>query len=140
MSKFLMTFPKSEASALLEYDDAGFLLKYELTPGTFQPAQFEFMFARFPSKFSLLEKWIESKFPNVSISLVQEDLSFENFYNLYANKVSKKATAEKIWSKMPDTEKAKAIKYIQWYDQRLRMSGINKKYPESYLNAQEWNN
>jgi len=140
MSKYLIEFTRSAASALLEYNESGYLVKYELTPGSFEKAQFEYFAERFPSKEEHIQIWLNWKVANVKIRKVQEDLSFENFYNTYAHKVSKKSRAEAIWSKMPDTERAKAIKFIQVYDVRLRSSGVNKKYPETYLNTMEWNN
>lgn len=140
MPKYLIEFKKSAASALLEYNDQGYLIKYELEPGAFEKAQFEYFLSRFPRNIDFLNKWKTEGPAGTKVKLVEEDLSFEAFYDAYANKVSKKATAEKIWNKMPDSERVKAIKYIQVYDQRLRQTSINKKYPETYLNHQEWNN
>jgi hypothetical protein len=76
----------------------------------------------------------------VEILQLKEDLSFEAFYNKYNHKVSKKSRAEKIWETMNETERAKAIAYIAKYERYLLDSGVNKKYPETYLNAQLWNN
>lgn len=140
MPKYLIEFKKSAASALLEYNEDGYLVKYELEPGAFGKVQFEYFLKHFPKNINFLNAWKTEGPGGTKVKLVEEELTFEAFYDAYANKVSKKATAEKIWNKMPNPERAKAIKYIQVYDQRLRQTSINKKYPETYLNAQEWNN
>jgi len=140
MPKYLITFTKQDANALLEYNDEGFLMKYELTPGTFDKLQFAWFFSRFPRTLELLEKWKFWNVPNVTIKKVEEDLSFDRFYDLYAYKVSGRKDSEKIWNKMSDTERAKAIAHIPKYDMLLFKTGQNKKYPERYLNTAQWNN
>lgn len=140
MPKYIITFTKQDANALLEYNDEGYLLKYELTPGTFDKLQFAWFFSRFPRTLELLEKWKVWNVPNVTIKKVEEDLSFERFYNLYNHKVSKRVRAENIWNAMTNANKALAIAYIPKYEAYLRQSSVNKKYPETYLNSEVWNN
>lgn len=140
MSKYLMKFPNSKANAVLEYNDEGHLLKYELEPGTFEPAQFEFLTRFFPKTEGLINQWITAKYANVVIQQVDEDLSFERFYNTYDYKISKRSTAEKSWNKLSDANKLLALKFIPKYEAQLRKTGVGKKYPETYLNQMIWNN
>jgi hypothetical protein len=140
MSKYLIKFPKSSASAVAEYNDEGHLLSYTLEPGTFEKTQFEFLTRNFPKSEALMNKWILAKFANVVIQQVDEDLSFERFYNTYDYKISKRSTAEKSWNKLSDTNKLLALKFIPKYEAQLRKTGIGKKYPETYLNQEIWNN
>lgn len=140
MSKYLITFEKQNATALCEYNELGYLVRYELTPGAFEDKQFEYLAQKFPRKLVHIEQWKQAKLPNVTIRIAEEDLSFERFYDLYAHKVSKRSRAENIWKAMPNTERAKALAYIAKYERYLLDSGVNKKYPETYLNAQLWNN
>ena len=134
-----MKFKRQEATALVEYNEQGFLIKYELTPGQFKDEHFKFLVKYFPTHLSKVKGWMKN-FKNVEIRELEEDLSFDAFYDKYAYKISKRSVAEKIWKKMPDIEKAKAIKFIDVYDTNIRKSGINKKYPETYLNSEMWNN
>jgi hypothetical protein len=140
MPKYLITFTNQAAEALLEYNEDGYLMKYELTPGSFDKLQFAWFFSRFPRTLDLLEKWKEWKVANVVIKKVEEDLSFERFYDLYAYKVSKRSRAENIWKAMPNTERSKAIAHIPKYEKLLRETKQNKQYPETFLNAAAWNN
>lgn len=138
--KYLLEFTNYQAKALVEYNADGFLIKFELDPGTFEEKQFVFMTDKFPKTIKHMQALISWKLPNVRISELKQDLSFEAFYNAYAYKVSKRSTAENAWKKLPDPEKAKAIAYIPVYDRFLGEKKINKKYPETYLNSEMWNN
>jgi|SRR5690606_13407938 len=67
------------------------------------------------------------------------DLSFAAFYDLYGNKVGKKR-AESRWNKMKKEDKVKALLYIEKYKNLLKLrAGQQQMYPESYLNAEPWN-
>lgn len=140
MPKFIMTFTNQAANALLEYNEAGYLIKYELTPGAFEQEQFDWLFARFPRSLAHLQKWIDWKLPNVEIKKSEEDLSFKRFYDLYNHKVSKRERAEKSWEALSDADKALAIAYLPKYNNYLLESRVNKKFPETYLNSKMWNN
>lgn len=140
MPKILIEFPSQEASGLFDYNNEGYLLNYTLTPGRFEQVHFDFLFKRFPKNLVMMKAWMEEKFPNVTFKIIEEDLSFDAFYNKYAHKVSKRSVAEKVWKNMPDTERAKAIAFIPIYQQHLLKTNVNKKYPETYLNSEMWNN
>jgi hypothetical protein len=140
MPKYLITFIKQEANTLLEYNDDGYLIKYELTPGTFEKLQFAFLSSKFPKNLVNIQHWIDAKLPNVVIKVVDEDLSFERFYNLYDHKISKRSRAESAWNALSKVDKALAIAYLPKYETHLRKTGVNKKYPETYLNSEVWNN
>jgi hypothetical protein len=140
MPKYIITFTKQEANALFEYNDEGFLMKYELTPGTFDKLQFAWLFSRFPRTLELLEKWKVWNVPNVTIKKVEEDLSFQRFYDLYDHKISKRSRAETAWNALSRANKALAIAYLPKYEAHLRKTSQNKKYPETYLNSEAWNN
>lgn len=138
--KYLVKFTRFNASALFEYNAHGFLVLYELVPGEFQDPQYGYLKKAFPKTLEQMQNMISAKLPNVRITEVQPDLSFDAFYNLYNYKVGKRSRAMNNWERMSDTEKAKAIAYIPVYMRRISETGYNKKYPEFYLSAEEWNN
>lgn len=140
MSKYLISFPRQKASAVVEYNEKGFLINYTLEPGSFGTEHHMFFSTIFPKTFEKLQSMQEKKIQNVVITTVEDDLSFERFYELYDYKFGKKAKAKLIWDKMPDQERIKAINYIQRYKQFLMTTGTASKYPETYLNQQIWNN
>jgi len=72
---------------------------------------------------------------------VTPDLSFPKFWDTYANKMGKKARAERLWKQLSLADKAKAMAYIKVYDNYLwQNKGIAKAYPETYLNQKRWEN
>jgi hypothetical protein len=80
------------------------------------------------------------KTSNVSITEVKEDISFERFWNKYDDKLnSSKKRAEQKWNKMIVAEQIKAYNYILRYFANIPQ-GTRKKYAETYLNAELWNN
>lgn len=137
--KYLITFLKFEASAVCEYNEAGYLVDFHLTPGTFTADQYAFFFKYFPKNHKNIAQW-KKGVKNVSIREIAPDLSFEAFYSQYDNKFGKKTRSMAIWKQMNDVEKAKAIAFIPKYKTHLITSGIQQKYAETYLNQQPWNN
>ena len=78
---------------------------------------------------------------NVKVSKVEEDLSFDNFWKVYNYKVGNKKRAERLWQRLTDDQKAKAITHLKSYESFLIMNpGLAKLYPETYLNQERWNN
>jgi len=140
MFKYLMKFAKSGASAVFEYDQSGNLIKYELDPQNFDQDMFEYFTQRFPKTLGIMQLWIDEKIKNVQIQKLEEDLSFDTFWLKYNMKLGKKQLAKKLWEDLPSTEKAKALKYVQLYDQELIKTGINKKFAETYIRQAIWNN
>jgi len=140
MKQYILTFKNQNATVILTYNETGWLQKFEIEPGTFAKEHYDFLFSHFPAHTDILQQWIKSKFKNVRISSLERDLSFKTFYDAYNYKVSKRKTAERIWEKMNDVERAKAIDYIKSYEIHLIKTSINKKCPETYLNSEMWNN
>lgn len=139
-NKYIINFKNTNSSAIVEYNDLGYLISFELDPGQFQAKHYEFLFKYFPKKQDQLIGWRKAKFKNVHIKEIEPDLSFKAFYDKYNHKVSKRKVAEKIWQGMEGMEKAKAIAFIAQYENYLKLSGINKQYPETYLRSDMWNN
>ena len=137
--RYLIRFKNHNATAMVEYNEDGFLVKYELEAGDLKEDHLLFISKIFPYNLNRLEKGLKT-IPNIDVREIEEDLSFDAFYDKYAHKVSKRSVSEKIWNKMPDIERAKAIKFIDIYDTNIRKTGVNKRYPETYLNSEIWNN
>ncbi|MDB9473478.1 MULTISPECIES: hypothetical protein [Nostocales] len=81
------------------------------------------------------------KYKGISLRKIKEDLSFERFYNCFANKVGNKKRAIKLWDAMTDGEKSECIASIPRYDRwLLQRQNIEKAYPETYLYQRRWEN
>lgn len=81
--------------------------------------------------------WVKLK--NFTVVELQQDISFEMFWNKYDDKLrSSKKKSLKAWNKFPEAEQVKAYYFIQTYNRHR--GNAEKKYCETYLNAELWNN
>lgn len=80
------------------------------------------------------------KSPMATITEVKQEVTFEMFWERYDDKLnsSKKRTLQK-WSKMTPSDQARAYWFIGKYLGSLPQ-GTRKKFAETYLNAELWNN
>ncbi|MCO5253609.1 MAG: hypothetical protein M9892_04490 [Bacteroidetes bacterium] len=74
----------------------------------------------------------------LKVQIQNADLSFDNFWQLYAYKVGAKKKSEELWKKLSEDDRADAIKGIRKYDNYLRRTGIAKVYPERYIKYRRW--
>ena len=75
------------------------------------------------------------------VTLIEEDLSFDVFWNAYDYKIGKKPRAESLWNSLTDPEKTSCLigvkKYNYWFSTK---TGMNKLYPETFLSQRRWEN
>jgi len=68
------------------------------------------------------------------------NLSFDQFWTVYAYKVGNMKRCKKLWGLLPDEEKIMALGFIR----RLRANYLRKNlqfpYPETYLAQRRWEN
>jgi hypothetical protein len=138
--KYLMQFTKHKASCVLEYNEEGSLVQCDFQPGTFDEQEYKLFFNNFPTKESKIAVWKKQNFKTLKIEKFKEDINFDSFYDKYNHKLSKRSRSENIWKVMDNNEKAKAIAFISTYEKYLAQTGVAKKNPETYLNAEMWNN
>ena len=136
MKQYLLKQKGAIVSVVFKFDLNGILMAVEFNEDI-PEAQHHWMLKNLPKTKKQLDKLVKvvKKF---SISEISPDLSFENFYNLYDNKVKKKM-AESAWKRMSKIDKQKALAYIPTYNSRLNASGHAKAHPSSYLNQQYFN-
>ena len=73
-------------------------------------------------------------------TVLHKEISFDDFWNKYDDKTnSSKKRTEAKWNKMPVAERARAYGYIEYYFINIPR-GTRKKYAETYLNDELWNN
>ncbi|MFD1816405.1 hypothetical protein SAMN04515674_12176, partial [Pseudarcicella hirudinis] len=78
---------------------------------------------------------------NRRIIEIEENLTFEQFWERYAHKqLSNKKRTQVKWNKMTEAERLKAFLFIPKYEHLVMKQGIQKKHAETYLNAELWNN
>ena len=81
-----------------------------------------------------------TKSKNAVFTEIVQNVTFDMFWERYDDKFnsSKKKTWAK-WNKMPMAEQMKAYRFINRYFASIP-AGTRKKYAETYLNAELWNN
>lgn len=126
------------------YDMGGNLLGFDILEGRLSVRQLKWLFSggNFPATEIVMKTgWIPKLRKNFEISVGEPDLSFDAFWNAYANKVGKKKMAENSWKKLGKAIRIKALLGIRKYDNHLRLNpGIAKAHPSTYLNQEYWEN
>jgi hypothetical protein len=83
---------------------------------------------------------LTNKAKSLRVQELHEKIDFVAFWNKYDDKInsSRKRTLAK-WNKMSDCNRVRAYQYIFKYFASIP-AGTRKKYAETYLNAELWNN
>jgi hypothetical protein len=83
-------------------------------------------------------KWASTQKGLVVVELAQR-INFLVFWDKYDDKLrSSKKRSEKLWDKLSQPDQAKAYYFIDTYNRNR--GSAEKKYCETYLNAELWNN
>jgi len=92
----------------------------------------------FSKMFNIMQKASKKKLELVEI---HKEIPFDQFWDEYNYKKGNKTRVEKIWSSMQPVERTKAFYYIKKYKFFLAQNpSIQPKFPQTFLNCQEWNN
>lgn len=136
---YIITSSKNSGEIVLKYNLNGYLIALEIT-ANFTEEQYQRIFNNFPYT-ETKAKEIQQKSTNNTIQELPADLSFERFYNEYANKKGKRVMAEKSWNRLSQKSKIEALKGIAKYNYYLATKpNIEKAYPSTYINQQYWLN
>lgn len=140
MKRYSITSEKFAGEITAAFDDRRELVGLDMSGAEMTVKQKNWLLAHKPStEEKLFEMQRQSKW--MKITLIPESIvSFEMFWQRYDDKLnsSKKRTKQK-WDKMSKSEKQKAYNFINRYFSSIPQ-GTRKKYAETYLNAELWNN
>jgi hypothetical protein len=76
----------------------------------------------------------------VTITEINQEVTFEMFWNRYDEKIrSSKKKALSGWNKMSKANQVRAFRFISKYESNI-LPDTAKKYAETYLNAELWDN
>lgn len=134
MRNFVVTSRKTNTQVILKYNASGYLYGWEIL-GEFNNEQWRW--AASVGLTGTVDLLMEHKKKGLQVSDMVEDLSFETFWSKYGNKV-KRIRAEKIWLKMNDADKLRALLGIWRYDKYLMRTGQAKAHPSTYLQDKRW--
>ena len=139
MKTFLLTSAKFTGEIELRYNDDNLLLSYELR-ATLSEEQKRYFLTYMPRSINDLQV-IFGGSQTVKITEIKADpVTFEQFWNRYDDKLnSSKKKAETRWDRMKVADREKAYRHIGFYFANIP-HGTRKKYAETYLNSEIWNN
>lgn len=103
--------------------------------GELSEEQYEFVMQRIPLKLAHIAMW--KKFDKFNLTEEKKQITFEEFYDKYGNKVGKKQ-AQNTWNRMRKADRQLAYNYIYTYKSKLK-PGTELKYPATYLDQEPWN-
>ena len=137
MRTFILTSTAFEGEVLFEFNDNGALQKNDLTGAILSLKQQEFLLQNLPLKIYNLEELIKK---SNAAKLTELFVTFDMFWNKYNDKInSSKKKAKVLWDKKNKSQQNKAYYYINNYFASIP-SGVRKKYAETYLGSELWNN
>ena len=119
----------------------GLLYQFKLLEGTLDQKQIHWLFVKgkFPYKEDQVKGWVAIK--NFNIEVGEPDLSFDNFWNVYANKYGKRKMAENTWNRLSKADKIKVFINIPKYKNYLKYYPSQQTmYPTTYLNQEAYKN
>lgn len=137
LKEYLITGKKSLNNSMrLGYNSDELLVEISLQ-GDMDERGRSFLIKRAPTiQHELEQAGIEHKW---TIKALEQKVSFEEFYEEYANKVGRKP-AELKWKRLKKEDRIKAMMYIDKYKNHLKLRpGQQQMYPATYLNSEPWN-
>jgi hypothetical protein len=139
MKKYSLTSVAFDGEVVFEFDDAGLLLRFDMSQASLSEDQQLFILRKIPRELSEVQRVIANS-DTAKLTEIDTEVSFEAFWNRYDEKIrSSKKKSLKIWHRLSKTDKIKAFRFIQKYEMSL-YQGTAKKYAETYLNSELWNN
>lgn len=84
-----------------------------------------------------IKESVSNDTPKKEGELFEEQYSFDDFWDSYGYKKSKK-DAVKAWNKLSDNDKRDAISAIPAYKEDCKIHNRNMQHPATYLNGRTW--
>lgn len=140
MKNYVALHKKSDHKIYLSYDTFGVLVKMEFSGERWKEETIDWIFK--PGRIPLTESdmWtrIENKTLEFNYMEIPTDLSFSNFWNLFAYKKGKIPGAQRYWERLTDAEKIEALLYIPKLHTQKKVDGTAMPYPQSYISGKYW--
>jgi hypothetical protein len=137
---YIWTSETFTGTVTFTFNEASQLVQYDITDAKLTPHQLNWFTERLPRTYPELVEVLKKAKKSKLQLLPPEAITFDAFWNKYDEKLrSSKKRSLKIWNKLSYTEQCKAYLFITTYNRSIA-SGIAKKYAETYLNAELWNN
>ena len=138
MTTYLLTSDKWSGEVELIYNEQGYLVEFK-NRSHMSDEQLRWFMNHTPNTISLLKALVANT--SAKITLVpQTAITFAMFWERYDDRTnSSRKRTEAKWNRMNKSEQLKAYNYIGYYLANIP-HGTRKKFAETYLNAELWNN
>jgi hypothetical protein len=138
MQTFSLTSHKFTGEIILIFDQSQLLHSYSVE-AELTEAQKVWFLKHLPHNLSEMHMFIKTHKQFDVVEFVNV-VTFEMFWHRYDDKISSsKKRTQTCWNKLKNSDKIKAYMFINRYFANLP-HGTRKKYAETYLNAELWNN
>ncbi|MCX6232640.1 MAG: hypothetical protein NTZ33_13975 [Bacteroidetes bacterium] len=139
MKQYQLTSDAFTGFVDLYFNELGLLVEFSLKSAGLSEQQQIWILKKMPRELPELQLIVEGA-PNLKLTEIKLEITFEMFWNKYDDKLisSRKKTLAK-YNKLNKTDQLKAYNYISMYFASIS-AGTRKKYAETYLNAELWNN
>lgn len=139
MKKYSITSSHFTGEVVLTFSEGGCLLDMDFSGSRMSEQQQTWLLRNMPVAEEAMKLAVNSA-PSLRLQEIPDTVTFEAFWNAYDDKIaSSKRRCLVKWDKMTPTEQVRAYRYIGTYFRNLP-AGTRKKYAETYLNAELWNN
>lgn len=139
MITYSLTSSAFEGEVIFDFNDNELLVRFDASGANLTEDQQVFLLRRLPRELAQIKTFLE-KSPTARFTPIEQEITFEMFWNRYNEKLrSSKKKALKIWNRLSRADQIKAYRFIARYEQSL-YPGTPKKYAETFLNAELWNN
>lgn len=138
MKTLVLTSTNFEGELEFRYDFNGYLCFFE-NRSHMDKLQLAWLLKRIPPTIDDLKAMVK-KSKAAKLTEIKHEITFEMFWERYNNKsLSSKKKSLTRWNRMSKAQRAKAYYYIPKYFNSMP-AGVAKKYAETYLNSEIWNN
>jgi hypothetical protein len=140
MKTYLLTSTKWAGEIELRYDDGGWLTGYDYRAELSEEQRAWFL-NYMPRRLIDLQPMVKTTHTAKLTEMPEKEVTFGMFWERYddAATSSRKRTLKK-WEKMAKSEQIKAYRHIYTYFAAISRGNTRKKYAETYLNDELWNN
>jgi hypothetical protein len=139
MRRFILTSGAFPGEVYFEFNELNFLVKFDQSGADLSEEQQIFLLKRLPRELAEVQRVFEGS-PSAKFTELKSDVNFDQFWNRYDEKIrSSKKKALQKWIRLSQLERNLAYYFISKYEVSIPQ-GVPKKYAETYLHSEIWNN
>lgn len=136
MKRFAITSARFKGEITYTFNDQGFLQSF-VNNADLTEEQTKFILKYLPLTIDEVEEMLKK--PSLNLQEIPFKVTFEMFWDRYNDKSrSSRKKSLKVWEKFDESNQAKAYLFYPIYNRQR--GNAEKKYCETYLAAELWNN